>query len=106
MTATARISIMPTDPIRIAIDFFGHWSANRIDEALDMLADDVLYDNVPFPTIVGRENSWPATRLNCPDEPRSVILRRLPESQRGCSNGRVRRRHGLEKHNPCVAECK
>ncbi|WOD20416.1 limonene-1,2-epoxide hydrolase family protein [Paraburkholderia kirstenboschensis] len=47
---------MSCDPIRIALEFFEHWSANRIDEALAMLADDVLYDNVPFPQIVGRDN--------------------------------------------------
>jgi len=43
------------DPVRIAETFFAHWSANRIDLALAMLAEDVLYDNVPFPDIVGRE---------------------------------------------------
>lgn len=42
------------DAVRIAETFFGHWSANRIDEALAMLADDVLYDNVPLPKISGR----------------------------------------------------
>jgi len=47
---------MTNDPISIAKTFFDHWTANRIDEALIMLADDVLYDNVPFPDIVGREN--------------------------------------------------
>ncbi|WP_338771339.1 limonene-1,2-epoxide hydrolase family protein [Massilia sp. METH4] len=41
-------------PIEIAETFFGHWNHNRIDAALAMLADDVLYDNVPFPDIVGR----------------------------------------------------
>ncbi|ANL31876.1 limonene-1,2-epoxide hydrolase protein (plasmid) [Rhizobium phaseoli] len=40
-------------PIQIAMTFFEHWSANRIDEALAMLAADVLYDNVPLPTIRG-----------------------------------------------------
>lgn len=44
----------PDDPIRIADTFFGHWNANRIDDALGMLSDDVLYDNVPLPDIVGR----------------------------------------------------
>ncbi len=39
-------------PIEIARTFFAHWSANRIDDALAMLSDDVLYDNVPFPNIV------------------------------------------------------
>jgi limonene-1,2-epoxide hydrolase len=42
-------------PIDVATTFFEHWSRNRIDAALEMLADDVLYDNVPFPDIVGRE---------------------------------------------------
>jgi len=43
------------DPVRIAETFFAHWSGNRIDEALAMLSDQVLYDNVPFPDIVGRD---------------------------------------------------
>jgi len=43
-----------TAPIRIAELFFSHWSRNRIDDALAMLSDTVLYDNVPFPDIVGR----------------------------------------------------
>lgn len=47
---------MSNDPISIARTFFDHWSGNRIDEALAMLTDDVLYDNVPFPDIFGREN--------------------------------------------------
>lgn len=47
---------MSTDPIAVASEFFEHWSANRIDAALSMLADDVLYDNVPLPNIVGRDN--------------------------------------------------
>ncbi|MFB5153129.1 limonene-1,2-epoxide hydrolase family protein [Burkholderia orbicola] len=47
---------MITNPIEVAIEFFNHWSANRIDEALSMLAEDVLYDNVPFPDIIGRDN--------------------------------------------------
>nr|WP_315394611.1 limonene-1,2-epoxide hydrolase family protein [uncultured Duganella sp.] len=41
-------------PVQVAETFFAHWSANRIDEALAMLSEDVLYDNVPFPDIVGR----------------------------------------------------
>ncbi|MBB3461540.1 limonene-1,2-epoxide hydrolase family protein [Rhizobium sp. BK377] len=43
-------------PLETAKTFFAHWSANRIEEALAMLADDVLYDNVPLPDITGREN--------------------------------------------------
>lgn len=45
----------PRDPVRIAETFFAHWSHNRIDQALAMLSDRVLYDNVPFPDIVGRD---------------------------------------------------
>ena len=47
---------MSSEPIDIARTFFAHWNANRIDDALAMLSEDVLYDNVPFPNIVGREN--------------------------------------------------
>jgi limonene-1,2-epoxide hydrolase len=47
---------MPSQPIDIANTFFSHWSGNRIDEAIAMLSEDVLYDNVPFPDIIGREN--------------------------------------------------
>lgn len=47
---------MSLTPIEIATDFFDHWSAGRIDEALAMLSENVLYDNVPLPNIVGREN--------------------------------------------------
>ena len=47
---------MPEKPIEIANTFFSHFNANRIDEALEMLTDDVLYDNVPFPDIIGRDN--------------------------------------------------
>ena len=43
-------------PLETAKTFFAHWSANRIEEALAMLTEDVLYDNVPLPDIVGREN--------------------------------------------------
>lgn len=43
-------------PIEIAKTFFARWTANRLDDAMSMLADDVLYDNVPFPDITGREN--------------------------------------------------
>jgi limonene-1,2-epoxide hydrolase len=41
-------------PIQVAETFFAHWNNNRIDEALAMLSEDVLYDNVPFPDIAGR----------------------------------------------------
>ncbi len=43
-------------PLETAKTFFAHWSANRIEEALAMLADDVLYDNVPLPDMSGRDN--------------------------------------------------
>jgi len=43
-------------PLEIATTFLGHWNSNRIDAAIAMLTEDVLYDNVPFPNIVGREN--------------------------------------------------
>lgn len=47
---------MSATPVEIAQEFFAYWSANRIEQALAMLSDDVLYDNVPFPDIAGREN--------------------------------------------------
>jgi limonene-1,2-epoxide hydrolase len=47
---------MSTDPIAIATTFFDYWTANRIVDALAMLSDDVLYDNVPLPKITGRDN--------------------------------------------------
>lgn len=47
---------MSRTPIEIATTFFEHWTANRIEDAIGMLADNVLYDNVPFPNIIGREN--------------------------------------------------
>jgi len=43
-------------PLEIAETFLAHWNANRIDAAIAMLTEDVLYDNVPFPDIIGREN--------------------------------------------------
>lgn len=48
---TAQQQATPVDTARL---FFDHWTRNRIDAALAMLAEDVLYDNVPFPDIVGR----------------------------------------------------
>ncbi|WP_259664582.1 limonene-1,2-epoxide hydrolase family protein [Rhizobium binae] len=47
---------MSTDPTKAALTFFGHWNTGHIDEAIAMLSEEVLYDNVPFPNIVGREN--------------------------------------------------
>jgi limonene-1,2-epoxide hydrolase len=46
---------MSKPPIEIAETFFALWTANRMDDALAMLSEDVFYDNVPFPDIVGRE---------------------------------------------------
>ena len=43
-------------PLEIAETFLEHWNANRIDAAITMLTEDVLYDNVPYPNIIGREN--------------------------------------------------
>lgn len=43
------------DMIATAMTFFDHWNAGRVDDALLMLSDDVVYDNVPLPTIIGRE---------------------------------------------------
>jgi limonene-1,2-epoxide hydrolase len=45
---------MPANPLDTATVFFDHWTANRIGDALAMLSEDVLYDNVPLPNIVGR----------------------------------------------------
>lgn len=46
---------MSRTPIEIAETFFAHWSADRMEDALAMLATDVFYDNVPFPNIIGRD---------------------------------------------------
>lgn len=46
---------MSHTPIEIAETFFAHWTADRMEDGLAMLSDDVLYDNIPFPTIVGRD---------------------------------------------------
>ncbi|QMW21927.1 limonene-1,2-epoxide hydrolase family protein [Sandaracinobacteroides saxicola] len=35
--------------------FIGHINAMETDAALALLADDVVYDNVPMPTLHGRE---------------------------------------------------
>jgi limonene-1,2-epoxide hydrolase len=47
---------MSSTPLEIATRFFALWSSNDIDEAIEMLSSDVLYDNVPFPDITGRDN--------------------------------------------------
>jgi limonene-1,2-epoxide hydrolase len=46
---------MSPTPIEIAETFLAHWTADRMEDALAMLTDDVFYDNVPFPNIVGRD---------------------------------------------------
>jgi limonene-1,2-epoxide hydrolase len=47
---------MSVAPLELARTFFAHWNANRIDDAIGMLSKDVLYDNVPFPNVIGRDN--------------------------------------------------
>ncbi|SEN12877.1 limonene-1,2-epoxide hydrolase [Luteibacter sp. UNCMF331Sha3.1] len=47
--------IADRSPLEVATIFFDHWNQGRIDEALAMLSEDVLYDNVPLPDITGRE---------------------------------------------------
>jgi limonene-1,2-epoxide hydrolase len=56
LNASKESTMTTPNPIFVAETFFSHWSADRFDQAIAMLADDVLYDNVPFPDIVGREN--------------------------------------------------
>lgn len=46
---------MTGSPTDIALAFFAHWGANRIDAAIAMLSEGVVYDNVPMPTVTGRE---------------------------------------------------
>ena len=46
---------MTSNLIELAEVFIGHWNADRMEDALAMLSDDVHYDNVPFPTITGRD---------------------------------------------------
>ncbi|KHK03114.1 limonene-1,2-epoxide hydrolase family protein [Desulfovibrio sp. TomC] len=46
---------MSKTPIEIAETFYGLWSDDRMEDALTMLTEDVLYDNIPFPTIIGRD---------------------------------------------------
>lgn len=42
-------------PLEIAEEFLGLWTADRMDEALTMVTDDVYYHNLPFPVIIGRD---------------------------------------------------
>ena len=46
-----------TDAIALVRRFFERINAGRFDEAIDLLADDVLYHNIPLPEIRGRENA-------------------------------------------------
>jgi limonene-1,2-epoxide hydrolase len=50
---------MPTDMPEAALvrRFFDRINADRFDEAIDLLAEDVLYHNIPLPEIRGRENA-------------------------------------------------
>ncbi len=66
-------------PLETAQTFFAHWSANRIDEAVAMLSDDVLYDNVPLPDIVGRENVRSSRPISA-SAPSSRWIGRSPKS--------------------------
>lgn len=47
---------MSVAPIEIARAFFACWNEGRIDDAIGMLSEDVLYDNVPLSNVIGREN--------------------------------------------------
>lgn len=42
-------------PLEIAEEFLGLWTADRMEDALTMLTEDVYYHNVPFPVIIGRD---------------------------------------------------
>ncbi len=42
-------------PLEIAEEFLGLWTADRMEDALPMLTEDVFYHNVPFPVIIGRD---------------------------------------------------
>jgi limonene-1,2-epoxide hydrolase len=44
-----------TTPEQIVLTFIGHMNANRIDDALQLLAEDVFYHNIPMEPIIGRE---------------------------------------------------
>lgn len=46
---------MPDSLIAVAETFVAHWNAHRVEDALATLSEDVLYDNVPYPNIIGRE---------------------------------------------------
>ena len=46
--------MFPT-PLEVAETFFAHWQANRVEEALALLAADVVYHNFPTPDLIGRE---------------------------------------------------
>lgn len=46
---------MSKTPIEIAETFYGLWSDDRMEDALVMLTEDVLYNNIPFPNITGRD---------------------------------------------------
>lgn len=47
--------IADSTPLDVAKTFFDHWNHGRINEAVAMLAEDVVYDNVPLPDIRGRK---------------------------------------------------
>ncbi|POR41146.1 limonene-1,2-epoxide hydrolase family protein [Methylobacterium sp. V23] len=46
-----------TSEIALVRLFFERISADRFDDAIDLLAEDVFYHNIPLPEITGRENA-------------------------------------------------
>ena len=46
------------DPVELVLvrRFFEHINQDRFDAAIDLLAEDVLYHNIPMPEMQGREN--------------------------------------------------
>ncbi|WP_027173263.1 limonene-1,2-epoxide hydrolase family protein [Methylobacterium sp. 10] len=46
-----------TPDIALVRLFFERINADRFDDAIDLLAEDVVYHNIPLPEIRGRENA-------------------------------------------------
>ncbi len=44
-----------TSPIEVVREFLGKMAAGEVDDAVDLLGDDVVYENVSLPTIRSRE---------------------------------------------------
>lgn len=53
-TADARATTS-TDPATVAVDFLEALAAKDLDAALDLVADDIAYTNVPMPAVHGRD---------------------------------------------------